>query len=120
MWWVCGILFLAFPGCSEDTALSDEHILLNNRGVALMGVFDYHAAHDTFTELVRANPASTDARVNLAIATLNRQEEGDVAQALSLLYEVLAVDQNHLRAQYLAGLLHLYEGDLAVRTLVFL
>ncbi|TDJ39051.1 MAG: hypothetical protein E2O61_03425 [Gammaproteobacteria bacterium] len=111
LWWVSGVLFLAFPGCSEDTALSDEHILLNNRGVALMGVFDYHAAHDTFTALVRANPAATDARVNLAIATLNRQEEGDVAQALSLLYEVLALDQNHLRAHYLAGLLHLYEGE---------
>ncbi|MCZ6710505.1 MAG: FG-GAP-like repeat-containing protein, partial [Gammaproteobacteria bacterium] len=46
-----------------------------------------------------------------AIATLNRDEEGDVTQALSMLYEVLAVDKDHLRAHYLAGLLHLYQGE---------
>ena len=111
MWWLSGALLLALSGCSEDTALSDEHIALNNHGVALMGAFDYGAAHDSFAELVRAHPTSTDARVNLAIATLNRQEEGDVARALSLLDEVLALDADHLRAHYLAGLLHLYEGE---------
>ena len=113
-WWIsaiAGLLLLALPGCGDDAALTDEHISLNNRGVALMGSFDYAQAVDAFTQLVDANPTSTDARVNLAIATLNRDEEGDVTQALSMLYEVLAIDKNHLRAHYLAGLLHLYQGE---------
>ena len=94
------------PGTPDDATA----IATNNRGVALMGYFDYPAARDTFAELVARYPDWVDARVNLAIATLNRQEEGDEARAETLLTEALAQDPEHLRARFVAGLLKLYEG----------
>ena len=57
--------------------LTEQDITDNNRGVALMGYFDYPAARSVFAALVERQPDWTDARVNLAIATLNRQEAGD-------------------------------------------
>ncbi|MCH6572973.1 MAG: hypothetical protein IH809_04945 [Proteobacteria bacterium] len=58
-----------------------EQIAMNNRGVAQMGHFDYAAAQQTFAALIEKYPGWTDARVNLAIAMLNRQQEGDEAAA---------------------------------------
>jgi tetratricopeptide (TPR) repeat protein len=91
----------------DDPALVAE----NNRGVGLMGRFEYEPAHDVFAELVRREPAWLDAKVNLGIATLNRQKEGDEARALALFDEVLAVDDGHLQAHYCAGLLRLRNGE---------
>jgi tetratricopeptide (TPR) repeat protein len=83
----------------------------NNRGVALMGRFDYAAAHDVFAQLAAAHPNWPDLRVNLAIATLNRQHDGDERRALDELDQVLAANPANLRARYLEGLVHLYLGD---------
>ena len=80
----------------------------NNRGVGLMGQFDYAAARDAFAGLVAAHPGEADLAVNLAIATLNRQQEGDEAAALAQVEAVIAQDPGRLRAQYVAGLLRLY------------
>ena len=100
-------------GCfgADDSALSPEAIALNNRGVALMGYFDYAEAEATFRELIQLQPNWVDARVNLAIATLNRQLEGDERAALALTTEALQHDPNHLRAHYVTALLHLYLGE---------
>ncbi|TDJ33076.1 MAG: hypothetical protein E2O56_04225, partial [Gammaproteobacteria bacterium] len=68
----------------------------NNRGVALMGRFDYESAEAVFAELAGANPAWTDARINLAIATLNRQREGDEVKALDMVQAVLAGEPDNL------------------------
>lgn len=91
--------------------LSDADIAANNRGVALMGYFDYAAARDQFVDVVGSRPEWLDARVNLAIATLNRQETDDEKTALELLDGVLAEDPGHLRAQYVAGVLRHYLGE---------
>lgn len=90
---------------------SAAHIEQNNRGVGLMGRYEYREAADVFRSLVDARPDWLDVRVNLAIATLNRQEQGDEAQALQLLAEVLQEDPHHLRAHYCSGLLHLHGGE---------
>ena len=75
-----------------------------------MGRFEYPEACEVFAQVVEAHPEWLDARVNLAIATLNRQQEGDVDEALRLLEEVLAEDPTNARAQYCTGLLKLYIG----------
>lgn len=90
---------------------SDADIALNDLGVAQMGQFEYKAAHATFSELVSTNPGWHEARVNLAIATLNRQDEGDEQRALEIALGVLAEDPQQIRAQYLAGLVNLYVGN---------
>ena len=51
-------------------------IAANNRGVGLMGMFKYSEAHDVFAALVPEHPGWTDVRVNLAIALMNRQQDG--------------------------------------------
>ncbi len=48
--------------------------------------------------------------MNVAIATLHRQAEGDVPSAQRILEHVVAADAGNLRAQYNLGLLLLHEG----------
>ncbi|MEO1573915.1 MAG: tetratricopeptide repeat protein, partial [Pseudomonadota bacterium] len=98
------------PPASPRLALNADDIALNNRGVALMGYFDYPGARNTFEQAVEAQPAWSDAKINLAIATLNRQTEGDEERALALAADVLASEPDHLRAHYVSGLLKLYRG----------
>ncbi len=93
---------------TTPAALDAAAIAENNRGVGLMGRFDYAPAREAFAALVEAHPEDTDLAVNLAIATLNRQQEGDEAAALTLVETVIARDPGQLRAQYVAGLLRLY------------
>ncbi len=90
-----------------------EQIAMNNRGVAQMGHFAYAAAHETFAALIEKYPEWTDAKVNLAIAMLNRQQEGDEVAALAILDQVLTDEPGHVRADYVAGLLRLYLGETA-------
>lgn len=98
------------PPATVPMAPDAAAIARNNRGVGEMGQFAYGAAVVTFDALVRDYPDWLDARVNLAIATLNRQEEGDEEAALALVDRVLAADPGHLRAHYVAGLLRLYRA----------
>jgi tetratricopeptide (TPR) repeat protein len=103
--------------CSEPEppagppALDAEAIAANNRGVGLMGRFEYAEARDVFAGIVEQWPDWHDARVNLAIATLNRQEAGDEATALELARQVMQEDPDNLRARYVAGLVQLYLGE---------
>lgn len=108
---VLASIVLVLAGCERSAEFSRQDIELNNRGVALMGYFDYPGARDVFEQLVEQRPGWSDAEVNLAIATLNRQQEGDEQRALTILAEVLERDPDHLRARYLSGLLRLYLGE---------
>jgi tetratricopeptide (TPR) repeat protein len=86
---------------------SDPRIEQENLGVGQMGRFEFDVAAKTFAAIVEQHPDDLDARVNLAIATLNRQKEGDSEAAIKLIDEVMAKDPNHLRARYIRGLLRL-------------
>lgn len=102
------------PEHAHGAAVSEErHQLVteNNRGVGLMGRFDYAAAHSVFSDLSRRYPDMADVQINLAIATLNRQLDGDEQRALDLARAVLESEPDHLRAHYVAGLMLLYLGD---------
>ncbi len=115
------IILLSFVACSRPaeeasqpvpqesaSSLDAEAIAANNRGVGLMGRFEYAAAAKVFQDLVAKHPKWLDARVNLSIATLNRQQEGDEVKALAMADEVIEIDPANVRAHYVAGLLRLY------------
>ena len=91
-------------------ALTAEH----DRGVALMGRYEYASAEEVFAAASAKVPNWLAARVNLAIATLNRQMEGDEQLALDILATVLEDDPLHLRALYTTAILRLYLGEAEV------
>lgn len=95
----------AVAGCGTDPAK------LNDAGAARMGRYEYAEAERLFAEAVDNAPGWLDARVNLAIATLNRQQEGDEQRTLDILAAVLADDPEHLRALYITAIVRLYLGD---------
>ena len=105
------IVVLLVAGCGRDRPIDAPAVATNNRGVGLMGMFRYEEARALFDELAAEHPDWLDVRVNLAIAILNRQEEGDEARALEILQGALARAPEHLRARYCTGLLLLRAGD---------
>ncbi len=117
--WVGVVLVLLLVGGCGAPVPTAQDVALNDRGVAQMGRYEFSAATATFAEVTERAPDWQDARVNLAIATLNRQEEGDERAALMLLEGVIKADPTHLRAIYTAGIIRLYigEADAAVRLL---
>jgi len=60
-----------------------------DHGVGLMGKFDFAAAREVFGALAARHPDWFEARFDLAIATLNRQQEGDERMARDVLRELL-------------------------------
>ena len=105
-------LLTALSSCTVDEAeIAPDARADNDRGVALMGQYEYAAAEQVFADVVVREPGWLDARVNHAIATLNRQEDGDERLALDILGRVLADDPDHARALYTSAILHLYLGE---------
>ena len=78
-----------------------------------MGQFDYSQARDVFVRLASQHPERLDVQINLAVATLNRQQDGDDREARQILERVLAADARQLRAQYALGLVLLNDGRAA-------
>jgi hypothetical protein len=81
-----------------------------NRAVAQMGQYDFSAAIATLEPLAVAHPADAGITVNLALARINRQGEGDAAVAEQLLSAVVDDTAMGPRAKYALGLLRLYAG----------
>ncbi len=96
-------------GCSSR--ISHAEIERNDLGVAQMGQYDYKTAHATFQELVKDRPDWIEARVNFAIATLNRQDEGDEHQALEILSSILDEQPENVRALYTSGVITFHLGQ---------
>ena len=90
-----------------DRSLIDR----NDLGVAQMGQYQYAAAFDSFTEVLEVRPDLTEVQVNLAIATLNKQDPGGEQATLELLAKVLEENPTHIRALYTSGIVHLYLGN---------
>jgi len=97
----------AMSACDRGTTpvIDAAAIALNNRGVGLMRMYKYDEAGDVFRSLVTEYPDWVDVKVNLAIATLNRQQEGDETIAMEILLAALETDPDNLRARYCTGLL---------------
>jgi Flp pilus assembly protein TadD len=89
----------------------DPVVQHTNRGVALMGRYDYAAAVRPFEEAYQIAPSSIRIRVNLAIALYNRNAKGDLERAEALLDEVIREDPEHARALYFRAITHQYRGQ---------
>jgi len=100
---------------SLDAAFASElnaaAVALNNRGVALMGQFNYEAALHEFSKLAELYPDNSVIQINCALAYLNRQTKGDEKRALAILNRVLERDPQNLRALYSTGIITLYLGE---------
>jgi tetratricopeptide (TPR) repeat protein len=107
------LLALAFTGCRERAQSNADLVAANNRGVGLMGQFDFTQARTIFADLSAAHPDRADLQLNLAVATLNRQQEGDDRDAQQILQRVLSADPQNLRAHYSLGLVLLNDGRAA-------
>ena len=95
----------------QSWELSDPMVMSMNRGVALMEQYDYAAAAAAFDTAVQIDPESLEARVNLAIATFNRNQKDDIERAAVMLDEVLSDDPDEPRALYLRAIIHQYSGQ---------
>ncbi|MCH2136486.1 MAG: FG-GAP-like repeat-containing protein [Phycisphaerales bacterium] len=93
------------PGRNADVKLDAAAIATHNGAVAAMGAFDYERAFSMLEPLVQDRPQWLDGQVDLSIAQLNRQQEGDEEAALARVDAVIKADPSNLRAQYVAGVL---------------
>lgn len=107
----CGRASGSSTAPTTTTATASNEIALENSGVALMGKFDFQGAIDVFERVVAERPDSANAKINLAIATLNRQREGDSAKALEMLEQLLKDHPENTCAHYCRGILLLNAGE---------
>ncbi len=122
---IAGIGFIiALTGCepSEQKAAPDgqqeEQAKANvieamNRGVALMGQYQYGQAVAAFREALAAEPGLLQAKLNLAISMFNRnsKEEQDLDNGMRLLNELVAQDPANVRARYFKGIVLQHVGN---------
>lgn len=95
------------PAATSQAAFVDA----NNLGVGLMGRFDFEGARQVFQHVIDGGHNVPAVQINLAIAVLNRQREGDSAAALLLLDRALAASPEDPRAIYCKALLLLNQGN---------
>ena len=115
------LLLASTSGCrrapAPDTPAAPAPAVVEavNRGVSLMGRYDYDGATQAFTEALGAAPDDATIQVNLAIARFNRgkKELQDIEQATVLLDAILARDPQHVRALYFKGIVLQHQGDAA-------
>ena len=107
------VVALSLAACREPARSPADVVAATNRGVGLMGQFDFAQARTVFADLAAAHPDRADLQVNLAVATLNRQQEGDDRAAQQILQRVLSADPQNLRAHYSLGLVLLNDGRAA-------
>jgi len=109
------VALLITVACSGSSARreTDNLVVQNNRGVGLMGQFNFEAARGVFASLADAHPDRRDLQINLAIAILNRQQDGDNEKARSILERVSVADPGNLRSRYSLGLILLNDGRAA-------
>ncbi len=112
------VLLLAvssFTGCEDppesDAVATGTADADHRRAAGLLSRYDYDDAVRLLAGVVEGDPDRTDARIDLAIATMNRQEETDEADALAMLDAIHAESPDDPRAAYLSSVLHLRAGN---------
>lgn len=108
-------------GCrrgSTSAAPNPDAVAAVNRGVSLMGQYDYDGAARAFEQALAASPDLAPVQINLAIARFNRgkKENHDVEEATRLLDAVLQRHPDDPRALYFKAIIlqHLGQTDAAV------
>ena len=105
-----GLMVWLTAGCRRQRAADGPPsavVEAMNRGVSLMGQYEYDAAAQAFEEALKADPGLIDAQINLAIARFNRgrKENQDMEQAQALLEAVLRKEPANVRAWYFKGIM---------------
>ena len=98
---------------SAKPAHSPATVEAMNRAVGLMGKFEFEAAASAFEAMAKAPDAPVEARLNLAIATLNQSRDGAQERAIESLRAILKEDPPKpvaMRARYCLALCELYLG----------
>ncbi|HEY7290321.1 MAG TPA: FG-GAP-like repeat-containing protein [Vicinamibacterales bacterium] len=109
---LCALLQVAVAACSRGPgALTPEEVAVENRAIGLMGQFDFERARAAFAQLAAAHPNRTDLEINLAVATLNRQQANDDEDARRAFESVLKSQADDVRAHYGLGLALLHDGN---------
>jgi tetratricopeptide (TPR) repeat protein len=116
----CAAVIMVACITTSGGGLDSEAVATNNRGVAYMGQFDFQAAYEAFSEVATRYPDNPDIQVNLGIAIMNRQGEGDEDTAKAIFDRVLAANPSHARAAYGSGLIDLHRGDAEAALPLFL
>jgi len=111
----CTSLTPLVAGCRRDAvpppAVRDAALVAAvNRGVAEMGQYDFDAAVKTFAAVAATHPRDAAVGVNLALAQINRQRDGDAAEAERRLSALVGDQEVGARAKYALGLVRLYAG----------
>ena len=108
---------LAFLACAllphghclagAQTTPSPSVVEAVNRGVSLMGQYQFGPAVEAFQTALQAEPGLATAKINLAIARFNRnrKEDRDLERAQGLLEEVLQKEPDNVRALYFKGII---------------
>lgn len=120
--WQCGnsissvALVFLLVGCGprpQAPTVSPSAVEAMNRGVSLMGQYQYDEAVKAFEAVLQQAPDLNEARINLAIARFNRaqKETRDIETATALLDAVLQKDPNNLRALYFKGIVQQHLGQ---------
>ena len=107
------VLALALAaGCRRrsEPAISANLVMRNNQAVGLMGQYNFDAAAAAFEALHTAEPAWPGARLNFAIALVNRQGPSDSARAEAELRALAGVPEVARRARYTLALLLMHDG----------
>ena len=99
-------------GCRRPTeaTITADLVTRNNQAVGLMGQYDFDAAATAFDALRTAEPSWSAARLNLAIALVNRQGPSDSDRAEGELRALADVAEVARRARYTLALLLMHEG----------
>jgi len=113
---VAGTALLALAsGCrpkSDATGPKPAVVAAVNRGVSLMGQYDYDGAAKAFEAALAESPNLPAVQVNLAIARFNRgkKENQDIEEATRLIDAVLQQHPDHVRALYFKGIIQQHLG----------
>jgi len=100
----------ASPSVQGSEDLDGPH----RKAAGLLARYDYGEAVQILQSIVDQDPDRLDAQIDLAIATMNRQEKDDEAVALAMLDEVHALHPTDPRAGFVSAVLHLRAGNDAV------
>ena len=98
-------------GDSSPTADAGVLDAAHRKAAGLLARYEYADAVDVLAEVVAADPERTDARVDLAIATMNRQLETDEQDALDTLESLHQEFPDDVRIAYVSGVLQQRAGE---------
>jgi Tfp pilus assembly protein PilF len=91
----------------------DSAIVLNNKGVGLMEMYEYADAAEAFQKARDAAPDWPTPHINYAIARMNQANEPDLLVAMEVLSQLLSRDPENLHAHYCMGIIIKYRNQLA-------